>query len=419
MPKMDLSSQILSDIIVHMKYAKYLAKKERRENWKEIVTRDKIMLGEKFPALQDEIEGAFKYVYARQVLPSMRAMQFAGKAVHINNVRLYNCCYMPMNHIDSFSELMFLLLAGTGVGYSVQRHHIDELPEITRPTKTFRYLISDSIEGWADAVKVLIKAYFAHKPLPEFDFDSIRSKGTPLVTSGGKAPGPEPLKDCLHNIQKILDRKASGDQLSSLEVHDINCFIAEAVRAGGIRRSAMIALFDLKDDEMLTCKFGDWYIANPQRGRANNSVVILRHKVKKKDFLELWKKIEMSGSGEPGFFFTNDKEWGLNPCVSGDTVLDVKIDNKYERISIRDLATYFEDTVAPQVDIKTMSSDGKVCFKPLTAVAKTKKNAKLVRVTDTVSGKKLVCTPEHKICTKNRGWIEAQLLESNDELVIV
>jgi ribonucleoside-diphosphate reductase alpha chain len=175
-------------------------------------------------------------------------------------------------------------------------------------------LIGDSIEGWADAVKVLMKAYLSGKMLPEFDFGSIRAKGTPLKTSGGKAPGPEPLKDCLHNIKKVLDRKENGESLTPLEVHDINCFIADAVRAGGIRRSAMIALFDLEDEEMLTCKFGDWYVSNPQRGRANNSAVILRHKVKKMDFLALWKKIELSGSGEPGFFFTNDKDWGLNPC---------------------------------------------------------------------------------------------------------
>lgn len=314
MHKLNLSSQILSEIITHMKYGGYLPKKQRRENWKELVTRDRDMMVSRFPKLEAEISDAFKTVYARENLPSMRSLQFAGKAVEINNSRLYNCCYAPMNHIDSFSELMFLLLAGCGVGYSVQRHHVDLLPEITKPTKTFRYLAGDSLEGWADCVKVLVKAYLAGKALPEFDFRSIRPKGAPLVTSGGKAPGPEPLKDCLHNIQKIFDRKENGDQLTSLEVHDINCFIADAVLAGGIRRSAMIALFDLDDEAMLSCKFGTWYESNPQRGRANNSVVILRHKVKKRDFLTLWKKIELSRSGEPGFFFTNDKEWGLNPC---------------------------------------------------------------------------------------------------------
>jgi ribonucleoside-diphosphate reductase alpha chain len=135
------------------------------------------------------------------------------------------------------------------------------------------------------------------------------------LTSGGKAPGPEPLKDALHNIQKIFDRKQSGEQLNTIEVHDILCYIADAVLSGGIRRSAMISLFDLDDDDMLTCKFGNWWETAPQRARANNSAVIVRHKIEKEVFLELWKKIELSGSGEPGFFFTNDASWGLNPCA--------------------------------------------------------------------------------------------------------
>jgi ribonucleoside-diphosphate reductase alpha chain len=272
----------------------------------------------KFPQHAAEIESAYQMVYDKKVLPSMRSFQFAGRPVEINNVRLYNCAFMPIDHYAAFSELMFLLLSGTGVGYSVQRHHVEKLPAITAPTperQKRRYLIGDSIEGWADAIKMLMKAYFAGKPIPVFDFTDIRPKGASLITSGGKAPGPEPLKDCLHNIQKILDRKKTDEKLTTLEVHDINCYIADAVLAGGIRRSAMIALFDLDDEEMLTCKFSNWWELYPARGRANNSAVILRHKIEKDVFIELWKKIEASGSGEPGFFFTNDKDWGLNPCA--------------------------------------------------------------------------------------------------------
>ena len=298
-----------------MKYSKYLPKKKRRESWKELIDRNKQMHIEKYPHLVDEIETAYKFVYDKKVLPSMRSLQFAGKPIQINNARLYNCCFLPIDHTDAFSEVMFLLLSGTGVGYSVQRMHVEKLPEINKPTKTRRYLVGDSIEGWADAVKVLVTAYMKGKALPLFDFSDIRPKGAQLITSGGKAPGPEPLKDALHNIQKILDRKSNGEQLTSLEVHDILCYIADAVLSGGIRRSAMIALFDLDDDDMLTCKFGNWWETNPQRGRANNSAVILRHKIEKDVFLDLWKKIEMSGSGEPGFFFTNDVNWGLNPCA--------------------------------------------------------------------------------------------------------
>jgi len=312
---MQLESKILSEITTFMKYAKYLPKKQRRETWKELVDRNKKMHLEKFPKLTKEIEEAYEFVYDKKILPSMRSLQFAGKPININNARLYNCCFLPIDHTDAFSEVMFLLLSGTGVGYSVQKYHVEKLPEITKPTKSRRYLVGDSIEGWADAVKVMIAAYMKGKALPLYDFSDVRPKGALLLTSGGKAPGPEPLKDCLHNIQKIFDRKQNGEKLTTLEVHDMLCFIADAVLSGGIRRSAMISLFDLDDDDMLTCKFGNWWETNPQRGRSNNSAVIVRHKIEKEVFLDLWKKIEMSGSGEPGFFFTNDPNWGLNPCA--------------------------------------------------------------------------------------------------------
>jgi ribonucleoside-triphosphate reductase len=306
---------ILSDVTTHMKYAKYLPLNERRENWLELSHRNMDMHLAKYPHLANEIRAAYTFVENKLVLPSMRSFQFAGRPVEINNARLYNCSFLPIDHYLAFSELMFLLLCGCGVGYSVQSKHVEKLPEITKPTKTRRFLVSDSIEGWADSVKALMKAYLAGKPMPVFDFSDIRPKGTPLKTSGGIAPGPEPLKDALHNIQKILDRKNTGEKLSTLEVHDINCYLADAVLAGGIRRSAMISLFDLDDEEMLTCKFGNWWELNPQRGRSNNSAVIVRHKIEEEVFKDLWKKIEASGSGEPGFFFTNDEDWGLNPCA--------------------------------------------------------------------------------------------------------
>ena len=312
---MQLESKLLSEVTTFMKYSKYIPEKQRRETWEELVDRNKNMHLEKFPQLKDEIEAAYKFVYDKKVLSSMRSMQFAGKPISINNTRLYNCCFLPVDHPDAFSEIMFLLLSGTGVGYSVQKQHVEKLPEINKPTKSRRYLVGDSIEGWADAVKVLVSAYMKGKAMPLYDFGDIRPKGAMLITSGGKAPGPEPLKDALHNIQKIFDRKDNGEQLTTLEVHDILCFIADAVLSGGIRRSAMISLFDLHDEDMLTCKFGNWWETNPQRGRANNSAVILRHKIEKEVFMELWKKIEMSNSGEPGFFFTNDASWGLNPCA--------------------------------------------------------------------------------------------------------
>ena len=311
---MDVTQEILSEITTYMKYAKFVPEKNRRETWHELVTRNKEMHQSKFPKLKDEIEEAYKLVYDKKVLPSMRSLQFAGKPIELNNARIFNCSFLPLDDWRSFSEIMFLLLSGCGVGYSVQTHHIEQLPEIKVPTKHKRYLIGDSIEGWADAVRMLCKAYFTGAPLPLFDFRDIRPKGAQLITVGGKAPGPEPLKECLFNLGKIFERKQNGDRISSVEAHDIACHIADAVLSGGIRRAALISLFNLDDEDMLTCKFGNWWEENPQRGRANNSAVVMRHKIDEEEFFKLWKKIELSGSGEPGIYFSNDKDWGTNPC---------------------------------------------------------------------------------------------------------
>jgi ribonucleoside-triphosphate reductase len=312
---MNITQEILSDIVVYNKYAKYVPSKQRRETWEELVTRNKEMHQEKFPQLKEEIEDVYKMVYSKKVLPSMRSLQFAGKPIAINNSRIFNCSFLPIDDYRAFSETMFLLLSGCGVGFSVQQHHIENLPEIHKATKEKRFLIGDSIEGWADAVRAIMKAYLGKtKTMPIFDFRDIRPKGAELITVGGKAPGPEPLKECLFQIQKVLDRKKDGEQLSSLEAHDIICHIADAVLSGGIRRAALISLFDLHDNEMLTSKHSTWWELNPQRGRANNSAVVIRHKVRKKDFLGLWGKIVASNSGEPGVYFSNDKDWGTNPC---------------------------------------------------------------------------------------------------------
>jgi len=310
-----ISSQILSDITVHTKYARFLKDKQRREVWKEITDRNMEMHIKKYPMLKEEIENVYKdYILTKKVLPSMRSMQFGGKPIEISPNRVYNCAYLPVDDVHAFSETMFLLLGGSGIGYSVQRNHVEKLPPIRKPLRNRRFLIGDSIEGWADSIKMLMSAYMLGKSNPVFDFSDIREKGAPLITSGGKAPGPQPLKDCIHNIRKVLDSVEDGINLSSLQVHDIMCYIADAVLAGGIRRAALISLFDIDDNEMLSCKFGKWYELNPQRGRANNSAVVIRHKIKKKEFKELWGKIKASGSGEPGIYFTNNSEWGCNPC---------------------------------------------------------------------------------------------------------
>jgi ribonucleoside-diphosphate reductase alpha chain len=299
-----------------MKYAKYIPELQRRETWEELVKRNMDMHIKKYPQLEEEIRENYKFVYDKKVLPSMRSMQFAGKPIEISPNRIYNCAFAPADDWRVFSEIMFLLLGGTGVGYSVQKHHVDALPEIRKPNadKTRRFLIGDSIEGWADGVSVLMKAYFFGGSKPVFDFRDIRPKGARLITSGGKAPGPQPLKECLIKIEGILDSHKDGDKLRPIEVHDIICHIADAVLAGGIRRAALISLFSATDDEMISCKSGAWWETNPQRGRANNSAVLMRHKITKEYFMDLWKRIEASGAGEPGIYLSNDKDWGTNPC---------------------------------------------------------------------------------------------------------
>jgi len=314
---MKLSSKILSDITVYMKYARFLPEQNRRETWEELVTRNKKMHIKKYPFLEEEINKNYQLVYDKKVLPSMRSMQFGGKPIEISPNRIYNCAYMPINHIDSFSECMFLLLGGTGVGYSVQKHHVEKLPPVNKPytKRKRRFLIGDSIEGWADAIKVLMKSYLNGKSSRiEFDYSDIRTKGARLVTSGGKAPGPQPLKECILKIRGVLDNHEDGDQLTTLEVHDIICYIADAVLAGGIRRAALISLFSADDDSMMGCKTGKWYELNAQRGRANNSACLMRHKITKEFFMDIWKRVELSGSGEPGIYLNNDKDWGTNPC---------------------------------------------------------------------------------------------------------
>jgi len=313
---MNKEQEILSSITVFSKYAKYIPDLNRRETWEEICDRYKNMMIEKYPHIKNQIRRAVdEFVVTKKVLPSMRALQFAGRPIAVNNSRIYNCAFLPVDDYRAFSETMFLLLGGTGVGYSVQTHHVAKLPTIQKPTKSRRFLVADSIEGWADAVKMLMKSYLGYSnSRPKFDFSDIRHKGARLVTAGGKAPGPEPLKLCLAHIESILERKSNGEQLTALECHDIQCHIANAVLAGGIRRAAMISLFSLDDQDMLTSKFGNWWELNEQRGRANNSAVINRNTITLAEFNKLWKKIEASGSGEPGFYLTNDEDWGTNPC---------------------------------------------------------------------------------------------------------
>ena len=264
---MSKETDILSDITVHMKYAKYQKDKLRRETWEELCERNMNMHIQHYSYLEEDIRKLYQnYVLKKKVLPSMRSLQFGGKSIEISPNRIYNCAYMPVDSLECFSEAMFLLLGGTGVGYSVQRHHVEKLPLIRKPSpdKRRRYLVSDSIEGWADAVKILLKAYMGHNlSTPVFDYSDIRTKGALLVTSGGKAPGPAPLRECLVKIENLLLAKPDGYSLKPIEVHDMMCHIADSVLAGGIRRAALISLFSADDKDMISCKSGRWQEQNP------------------------------------------------------------------------------------------------------------------------------------------------------------
>jgi hypothetical protein len=368
---MNVGQKILSDITVYMKYARYLPELNRRENWDELIDRNVAMHKEKYPMIQDEIDANYEFVRGKKVLPSMRSLQFAGKPIEISPNRVFNCAFLPIDDWRSFSETMFLLLGGTGVGYSVQYHHVAKLPDITKPRedRSRRYLIGDSIEGWSDAIKVLMKSYFFGGSKIKFDFSDIRPKGARLVTSGGKAPGPQPLRECLVKIEGILSTKENGDKLTPIEVHDIICHIADAVLAGGIRRAALISLFSATDEEMLAAKSGNWWELNPQRGRANNSAVLMRHRITKEFFLDLWRKIEASGAGEPGIYLSNDKDWGTNPCceialrpfqfcVSGDTKLITKDGiHNIEDVVGTDVEIWNGDQWSEVIPYKTGDSD--------------------------------------------------------------
>lgn len=313
---MEADKKALSDITIFNKYSKFVPDKGRRENYEEIVTRNKEMHQRKYPQLTEQIEDVYNnYVVPKRVLPSMRSLQFGGRPIELAHNRIFNCAYMPAEDYHFFPELMFLLLGGTGMGYSVQSHHINKLPPVTEPKSRdyHKFQVQDSIVGWADAIKVVAKAFLCGGALPAFDYRDIREKGSELVTTGGQAPGPAPLKLCVENLVELFTG-AAGRNLRPIEVHDAACIIADAVLAGGIRRAAMISLFDLDDEEMITCKSGNWWETHPYRARSNNSAVLIRGEVTCDQFVKLMARVEASGCGEPGVYWNNNKDWGTNPC---------------------------------------------------------------------------------------------------------
>jgi ribonucleoside-triphosphate reductase len=306
----------ISDYIHFAKYARYRSDLMRRELYAETSQRVRNMHLQRFahlPEVVKLINWAFDRVDEKKVLPSMRSMQFGGPAVLANNARQFNCCATYMDRPKAFAEVLWLLLSGCGVGYSVQFEHVEKLPSLKRidRSKVVHHVIEDTIEGWADALDALINSYINGYYL-EISYHKIRPAGAPLKTSGGRAPGHLELKKSLELIRGLLDG-AQGRKLRPIEVHDINCLAAEAVLSGGIRRSAMLSLFSLEDSEMMYAKTGDWFDHRPWRQNSNNSVALKRDEIKKKHFKRIFKMTREWG--EPGFVFCEDLDFICNPCV--------------------------------------------------------------------------------------------------------
>ncbi|HVU32978.1 MAG TPA: ATP cone domain-containing protein [Opitutaceae bacterium] len=267
-------------------------------------------------ALKQIIQDAFAQVAAKKVLPSMRSMQFGGDAILRNHSRMFNCSFSNVDRLDFFREYFFLLLSGCGVGFSVQKHHVAMLPALpARPAENelpvWHFAIQDTIEGWSDALDALVRSFYEGRKI-EFNYSAIRPRGAPLKTSGGKAPGHLPLKKALSRVEDILEQ-AAGRALRPIEIYDINMFVAKAVLAGGIRRSATICLFSPDDEEMMNAKTGNWFDKHPQRAASNNSAVLARSDKTAEHFRKLFRA--QKEFGEPGFYFCDHPDAGCNPCA--------------------------------------------------------------------------------------------------------
>ena len=318
------------EYIAMSRYARFQDDKGRRESWEETVQRFVDYIFSRTPAIAENKElkaELYNSIKNLELMPSMRAMMTAGKSADRDNTCVYNCSYLPVDDVKSFDEAMYILLCGTGVGFSVESKYINQLPEV--PEKLFDsggiLNVHDSKEGWAKSLRLLIAHLYAGE-IPKWDVSNVRPAGTRLKTFGGRASGPEPLVD-LFNFAVALFKAAKGRRLNSLECHDLMCKIGEVVVVGGVRRSAMISLSDLDDERIRHAKAGPWWDTAPHRALANNSAVYNETPTVGK-FMEEWLSLYNSHSGERGIFNreaarkTVEKyghrdpnfEFGTNPC---------------------------------------------------------------------------------------------------------
>jgi ribonucleoside-triphosphate reductase len=322
-----MSIESLKNYVFTSKYSRYIPEKMRRETFEEAVDRVIAMHRSHFAAKGIELEDLLSFceqaMKKRMVLGSQRAMQFGGPPILRKNARIYNCTTSYCDRPRFFQEALWLLLCGCGVGFSVQPHHIDKLPGIRKPAAGHAtFIIPDTIEGWADALGVLLSSYFTDaQPFPEyagqivqFDYTEIRPKGRPISSGMGRAPGPEPLRRSLEMIRTLVDRRIEEGhgRLRSVDAYDILMHASDAVLSGGVRRSATICLFSPDDELMATAKTGNWFNENPQRARSNNSAVLLRNQTTREQFNRLMKSVKEFG--EPGFVWTDHLDMTFNPC---------------------------------------------------------------------------------------------------------
>jgi ribonucleoside-diphosphate reductase alpha chain len=311
------------------KYARWLEDKNRRETWKEAVDRVRAMMHTQYDSfgISEDIDWAYDMMYKKKVLGSQRALQFGGEPILKRHAKIYNCTASYCDRPRFFQECFWLLLCGSGTGFSVQKHHVAKLPSLEHDVEegqATKYVIDDSIEGWADALGVLLSSYFS-KPVDEFkqyknvhvvfDYSNIRPKGAALASGVGKAPGYEPLANGLEKIRALLDICISKGQkkLRPIDAYDIVMHSSDAVLSGGVRRSASLALFSHDDEEMAKAKTGNWYIDNPQRARSNNSALLLKNDTTYEEFATLMESVKEFG--EPGFIWSDSTEMVFNPCV--------------------------------------------------------------------------------------------------------
>ena len=397
------------------KYARWIEDQNRRETWKEAVDRVRDMMHTAYADknIKSDIDWAYDMMYKKKVLGSQRALQFGGEPILKRHAKIYNCTSSYCDRLRFFQECFWLLLCGSGTGFSVQKHHVAKLPSLSQEPKSEqgkKYIIEDSIEGWADALGVLLSSYFV-KPSEDrfkefkdqyivFDYSNIRPKGSALASGVGKAPGFEPLQNGLEKIRGLLDRCISNGlkKLRPIDAYDIIMHSSDAVLSGGVRRSASLALFSHDDTEMAKAKTGNWYMDNPQRARSNNSALLLKDDTTYEEFETLMQSVKEFG--EPGFIWSDSTEMTFNPCVVADSTV----------VTDRGIKM-----VADLIDQPFNAIVDGVSYPSYKGFWKT--GTKQVIELQFKSGRTLRVTPNHKIMTTT-GWKEAGDINFGEKTVI-